>query len=76
VISGILIAIVMAIAVITVFFVAMTITSVLCGYEHDRSFEREKEAVSPLFWLLLSLLLGGIVTIFVLFITLIWSFFV
>jgi hypothetical protein len=74
VISGILI--VIAIAMITVFFVAMTITSVICGYERDQSFEREKEAVSPPFWLLLSLLVGGILIILVLFITLIWSLFV
>jgi hypothetical protein len=74
-ISGISILIVMAIAVIMVFFVAITIISVTCGYEQDQSFEREKEAVSPReFWLLLSLLVGGILIILVLFITLIWSF--
>jgi len=67
VISGILI--VAAIAVIMAFFVAMTITSVTCGYEQDR----KREAGSSLFWLLLSLLVGGILIIFVLFITLIWS---
>ena len=74
-ISGILIAIVMAIAAIMAFFVvvAMTITSVTCGYEQDR----EREAESPReFWLLLSLLVGSILIILVLFITLIWSFFV
>jgi hypothetical protein len=70
VISGI--PIVMVIAVITVFFVALTITSVACGYEQDR----KREAGSPLFWLLLSLLVGGILIILVLFITLIWSLFV
>ena len=64
-ISGILIAIVMAIAVITAFFVAMTITSVTCGYKQDR----KREAVSPLFWLLLLLLVSGILIILVLFIT-------
>ena len=73
-ISSILI--VMTIATIMTFFVAMTITSVICGYERDQSFEREKEAVSPLFWLLLSLLVGGILIILVLYITLIRSFFV
>ena len=71
-ISGILIVIVAAIAVIMAFFVAITITSVTCGYEQDH----KKEAVSPLFWLLLSLLVGGILITVVLFITLIWSFFV
>ena len=73
-ISGILI--VMAIAVIMAFFVvvAMTITSVTCGYERDR--KREAEVSPREFWLLLSLLVGGILIILVLFITLIWSFFV
>ena len=66
--------IVAAIAVIMAFFVTMTITS-LCG-EQDQSFEREEEVLSLLFWLLLSLLVGGILIILVLFITLIWSFFV
>jgi hypothetical protein len=57
VISGILI--VVAIAVIMAFFVAVaiTITSVICGYERDR----KREAGSPReFWLLLSLLVVGI----------------
>jgi len=70
--SGIPIAIVMAVTVIITFFVAMIITSVTCGYEQDRT----REAGSPLFWLILSLLVGGILIILVLFITLIWSFFV
>jgi len=61
VISGI--PIVMAIAAITAFFVALTITS-LCG-EQDR--ERETEVSPREFWLLLSLLIIGIVTIPVLF---------
>jgi hypothetical protein len=70
VMAGILI--VAAIAVITAFFVAITITSVICGYERDR----KRETGSPLFWLFLSLLVGGILIILALFITLIWSLFV
>ena len=69
--------IVMTTAVITVFVVvvAITIISVICGYEQDR--ERGEPEVSPRkFWLLLSLLVGGILITLVLFITLIWSFFV
>ena len=72
--SGILIAIVMAIAVIMAFFVAVTIASVICGYERDR--ERETEVSPREFWLLLSSLIVGILITVVLFITLIWSFFV
>ena len=59
-ISGI--SIVIAGAVITAFLVAMTITSVICGYEQDR--EREAEGSPREFWLLLSLLVGGILIIF------------
>jgi len=71
VISGI--PIVMAVAVTTMFVVvAIIITSVIYGYEQDR----KREARSPLFWLLLSLLVSGILIILVLFITLIWSFFI
>ena len=76
-ISGIPIVIVMAIAVILAFVVAVaiTISSVICGYEQDR--ERGEPEVSPReFWLLLSLLVGGILITLVLFITLIWSLFV
>ena len=65
---------VMAIAVITAFFVAVavTIASVICGGEQNR----ERDGSPRKFWLLLSFLLVGILIIVVLFITLIWSFFV
>ena len=66
----------MAIAVTTVFVVvvAITITSVIYGYGQDR--ERESEGSLREFWLMLSLLVGGILILLVLFVTLIWSFFV